>query len=109
MQVYIFILYILSILLSSLLAVVVSPFVSWIVFLKGKSHSTQTSSIVGALSGFIGTLIWPTGCLIWYCIENMNHLQMGGAFVLAILVLATGSIVIGAAVSVILTSTSRSR
>ena len=109
MQVSIFLLYILAIAFSSLLAVVVGPLVSWLVFIRGRTSSLQTSSIVGSLSGFVSTLIWPTGYLIWYCYDNMNHLQMGGVLVVIVLVLATGSIVIGAAVSGILTYMNRSR
>ena len=91
------------------LLVVASPSISWFIFLKRRSHSLLRSSVVGAFSGLVGTLIWPTGYLIWHCIENMNHHQMGGFIVVIILVISTFSTFMGAALSVALSTSNRSK
>jgi|688.fasta_scaffold1800445_1 hypothetical protein len=106
MQAYAYILLLFSL---ACLLVVISPFISFFCLLKTKKQSIKQSLLSGALSGLIGTLIWPTGYLIWYCIANMSQLQMGGIVVVSIAVLIIGSMALGAAISAVLTFTLRSQ
>ncbi len=106
MQVYI---YLMLLFFLECALVVACPAVSWFCLLRGNTHSIKQSVFTGALSGLFGTLIWPTGYLIWYCIANINHLQMGGIIVIFITVLITGSMFVGAAIAAVLTSTRHSQ
>jgi hypothetical protein len=83
--------------------VVVFAFLSWLFTLRGKPRSVTRSFITGAVSGLAGTLVWPTGFMIWDCIKNMNHLEMGEIIVMLIGILIVGAMVFGAAIATTLT------
>lgn len=83
--------------------VAVCTILSWLLAFRGKARSATRSAVTGAVSGLVGTLIWPSGYWIWYCHANNGHLQMGGIIVMFLVLLISGSIVVGAAIATTLT------
>ena len=88
------------------LPVVICAVISWLFTLRGRTNSTIRSFIIGAFSGLVGTLIWPSGWMIWeftwYARDNMNHCEMCGLAVMLIATLIALSMAIGAAITTIL-------
>jgi hypothetical protein len=83
--------------------VAVCTLLSWLFAFRGKARSATRSFVTGAISGLVGTLIWPSGYWIWHCVTNMDHLQMGGIIVTFLGLLIIGSMVVGAAIATTLT------
>lgn len=87
--------------------VVICAMFSWFYVLHGRTNSILRSISVGAVSGLIGTLIWPTGWMIWefasYAIVNMNHCEMCGLTAMLIGTMITISMVSAAAITSTLT------
>ncbi len=88
------------------LPVVICAVISWLFTLHDRTNSTIRSFIIGAFSGLVGTLIWPSGWMIWvftwYALDNMNHCEMCGLVVMRIGTLIALSMAFGAAITTIL-------
>lgn len=88
--------------------VVLCAMISWFYVLHGRTNSILRSIFTGAVSGLIGTLIWPTGWMIWkfasYAIVNMNHCEMCGLTAMLIGTMIAISMVSSAAITSTLTA-----
>lgn len=90
--------------LFAILPALISAIVAWSLV---KPRGLKMAFVLGAGSGLVGTLIWPTGSLILHCVRNQDHLEMGGLIVMVIAALMVGSAVVGAVVTTVLTTVAR--
>lgn len=90
--------------LIAMLPAVICASVAWPLV---KPRRLKVASVVGAVSGLVGTLIWPTGSLILHCVRNQEHLEMGGLIVMVIAALMVGSAVVGTVITTVLTAVAR--
>lgn len=90
--------------LFAILPALICAIVAWSLV---KPRRLKMASVLGAVSGLVGTLIWPTGSLILHCVRNQDHLEMGGLIVMVIAALMVGSAVVGAVVTTVLTTVAR--